>query len=103
MISAAIAPVLAAASSLVLAVAALARPPRTAVRWTFALGMLAFAGETAAAFVLLTQTETPETRALWLGLVEIAGLAVAVPWGLFVLALLGIPARRLAEIGRAHV
>jgi len=78
---------LASATSLGLAVMAVARPPRGLLRWSFALAMLGFAAEAGAAFVLVARTETPDERVVWLKTLEIAGLLVLAPLAVFVAAL----------------
>lgn len=45
--------------------------------------MTGFALESVAALVLVTQTETPEDRLLWLRVVQIAGILLLIPWALF--------------------
>ena len=74
-------------TSLGLAVAAVMRSPRGLLRWSFAAGMSGFAVEAAAAYILTAQCDTPDERLLWLRTVEIIGLALLVPWMLFVVAL----------------
>ena len=78
---------LAGATSLALAVMAVARSPRGLLRWSFALAMLGFAAEAGAAFLLVAWTETPDERVVWLKAVEIAGLLVLAPLAVFVAAL----------------
>jgi putative PEP-CTERM system histidine kinase len=78
-------------SSLLLGAAVVARRPRGRNQWSFALGMLAFAAEGAATYILVTATSTPEERLLWVRVWAIAGLTVPIPWGFFV-AGLGRPA-----------
>lgn len=79
--------ILATATSLGLAAVAVARRPRTVLRWSFALGMVGFAAESAAAFILVTQTDTPDERLFWLRATEIAGLLLLIPWSVFVAVL----------------
>ncbi|MFZ1059038.1 MAG: XrtA/PEP-CTERM system histidine kinase PrsK [Candidatus Rokuibacteriota bacterium] len=79
---------LAAVSSLGLVAVLLARRPRGWLEWSFALGMVGFALEAVAAFMLLTQTESPDDRLFWLRAVQIAGLLVPLPWGVFLAALI---------------
>jgi putative PEP-CTERM system histidine kinase len=79
--------VLAAATSLGLAGLAVARRPRGALRWSFAGGMAGFAAESIAALVLVTQTDAPDERLLWLKVTEVAGLLLLAPWAVFVAAL----------------
>lgn len=79
---------LAAASSLGLAGVALARPRRARREWSFGVGMLGFALEAVAAWALLTQTESPEDRLLWLRAVQVTGLLLLVPWTAFTATLL---------------
>lgn len=78
--------ILTAATSLGLAVLAVGRRPRGLLRWSFALGMLGFAAESAAAFVLVTQTNEPGARLIGLTATKVAGLLLLVPWGVFVVA-----------------
>src|SRR5439155_11992767 len=78
-----------AAASLLLAVVALAQRPRGRLHWTFGLGMIGFAAEALSAFVLLSATELPEDRLRWLQNLEITGLGLLVPWGAFVVSLVG--------------
>ncbi len=87
---------LAVLSSLGLAAVVLAQRPRGRLQWSFALGMVGFAFEAVAAFMLLAQTELPDERLLWLRAVQIAGLLVPVPWGLFAAALLCPAGAKLA-------
>ena len=75
--------VLAALTSLALGGFAVARPARGQRSWSFGAGMVAFALESVAALVLVTWTETPEDRLLWLRAVQIAGLLLLVPWAVF--------------------
>ena len=79
--------VLAAATSLGLAGLAVARRPRGALRWSFAGGMAGFAVESIAALVLVTQTDAPDERLLWLKVTEVAGLLLLAPWSVFVASL----------------
>ncbi len=77
------------ATSLGLGVLAVARPPRSVLRWSFAAGMAGFAAEALAAFVLIGQTDTPDTRLVWLKATQIASLLLLLPWGVFVATLAG--------------
>ncbi|PYN82354.1 MAG: PEP-CTERM system histidine kinase PrsK [Candidatus Rokuibacteriota bacterium] len=79
--------ILAAATSLGLGLVAVARRPRGPLRWSFALGMAGFAVESAAALVLVTQTDAPDERLFWLRTTKIAGLLLLIPWGVFVAGL----------------
>ena len=79
--------ILAAATSLGLGLVAVARRPRGPLRWSFALGMAGFAVESAAALVLVTQTDAPDERLFWLRTTKIAGLVLLLPWGVFVAGL----------------
>ncbi|HMH50457.1 MAG TPA: XrtA/PEP-CTERM system histidine kinase PrsK [Candidatus Acidoferrum sp.] len=93
--------ILAALTSVALAVGALARRPRGLLHWTFALGMVGFAAEALAAWIL-TQTMNPEARRSSLQTLEIARLMLVVPWAIFVVTLLhhGQPAiGRMARYG----
>src|SRR3990172_5033395 len=78
---------LAAVSSLGLVAVLLARRPRGRLEWSFALGMVGFALEAVAAFMLLTETESPDDRLFWRRGVQVAVLVVAVLWGVFLAAL----------------
>ena len=79
--------ILAAASSLGLGAIGLARRPRGLLRWSFAAGMAGFAVESLAAFMLVAQTDAPDDRLFWLKALEIAGLLLLIPWGVFVATL----------------
>jgi putative PEP-CTERM system histidine kinase len=81
--------VLIAAAATCVAVAALAVPIRPAGRrpWPFAGGMLGFAAEAGAAYMLVTAGQEPESRLLWLRAWQVAGLALLVPWTAFALRL----------------
>ncbi len=74
----------AAVSSLVLAGLILSRSPRRPAQWSFALGMLGFAAESLAAFMLVEMAEVPADRLFWLRAVQVAGLVLPLPWGFFV-------------------
>jgi putative PEP-CTERM system histidine kinase len=78
---------LAALSSLVLVGAALLPRSRGGARWSFALGMLGLAAETAASYGLLTLTDDSEGRLLFLRAWAAAGLVSLIPWGFFIVAL----------------
>jgi hypothetical protein len=78
--------VMAAATSLGLGAAAIARRPRGVVRWSFALGMLGFAVESVSALILVVLTEAPDDRLMWLKATNVAGLLLLIPWGVFVAA-----------------
>ena len=80
--------VLAALTSLALAVGALARRPRGVLHWSFALGAAGFAAEATAAWIVLTQTMTPAARLSSLQGLEIARLMLVAPWAIFAVALL---------------
>ncbi|PYM33053.1 MAG: PEP-CTERM system histidine kinase PrsK [Candidatus Rokuibacteriota bacterium] len=75
----------AAASSIVLAIAALVRG-RGRLELAFVAGQVALAAESLIAFSLL-QTEMPGDRLFWLELQQVAALIVPLPWVLFVAAL----------------
>ena len=79
--------ILAAVASCGLGAVAVARPPRTLRRWSFALGMAGFATEALAAFALVTWSETPEDHVFWLKATFMAGLLLLVPGGFFVVSL----------------
>ncbi len=76
--------VLATLSSVALAGVALARRPRGRLQWSFALGMAGFALESLTAGAALA---APGDRVLWLHAVQVAGLALLLPWGAFVATL----------------
>jgi len=76
--------VMAAVTSLALAPWSLGGRWRGLLQWSFALGMVGFAAESATALVLMTSAESAEDRLLWLGAREIASLLVICPWVLFV-------------------
>lgn len=76
--------ILAVLGSLALSAVAVGRRPRGVNQWSFALGMLAFAAEGAAAYTLVTATSTPEERLFWLRVWATAALVVPIPWGVFV-------------------
>ena len=78
--------VLAVVSSLGLAAATLARGPRSWGRFGFGAGMLAFAVEAVAGYLLLG-TSGSEDRLRWGAIFEAAGLAALAPWCVFVASL----------------
>ena len=78
---------LAALTSLALAVAVLVRRPRLRLQWSAAIGMLGLAIESLAAFMLVVTSETPDERLMWLKIVQIGGLLLTVPWMVFVVQL----------------
>ena len=92
--------VAAGVSSLVLAAWALLQRPRERLHWSFAAGMLAFAAESAARYVLAVGTVEPEDRLLWLRIVEAAALVVPLPWAFFVVALAHPAGERLSSAMR---
>jgi putative PEP-CTERM system histidine kinase len=77
----------AALGSLGLALLVLARPPRRLAQWSFAAGMLAFAGESLAVQGLLLVSDSPETHQLWATASQVLGLVLPWPWALFAFAL----------------
>jgi putative PEP-CTERM system histidine kinase len=98
---------LAALVSSILGVAALAGRSRRRWTWPFGLGMLGFALESGAILALLSSAaEDPAARMFWLRAWQIAGLALLLPWSIFV-ARLGhpeggsLPTRRRAVIAVA--
>jgi len=93
--------VLAAATSLGLAGLAVARRPRGVLRWSFAGGMAGFAAESIAGLVLVTQTDAPDERLLWLKVTEVAGLLLLAPWAVFVASLARPGGPELSRAGRA--
>lgn len=74
---------LGAVTSLGLAVVTLSRTPRRRAHWVFAAGMALFAVDGLARFTLLSVTESPAERLLWLRAVLVIGLVLPLPWGLF--------------------
>lgn len=76
--------VLATLSSVALAGVTLARRPRGRLQWSFALGMAGFALESLTAGAAVA---APGDRVLWLRAVQVAGLALLLPWGAFVATL----------------
>jgi putative PEP-CTERM system histidine kinase len=78
-------------TSLALAIGALAAKNRGLRHWSFALGMLAFAAESACAFALLTTAETTATREFWLQAVTVGGGLLLVPWAFFAVRLITMP------------
>ena len=89
--------VLVAVMSCGLGAVAVARPPRTLRRWSFALGMAGFTTEALAGFALVTWSETPEDHVFWLKATFIAGLLLLVPWGFFVVSLVRPSKTRLSR------
>ncbi|MBI1893813.1 MAG: PEP-CTERM system histidine kinase PrsK [Candidatus Rokubacteria bacterium] len=86
---------LAATSALALAAAVLAQRGPRSVHWSFAAGMVGFAVEQIAGFMLATVTETPADHLLWLRISAVAGLLLTVPWTVFVAALCHPGAERI--------
>jgi putative PEP-CTERM system histidine kinase len=78
---------LAGLATLMLAVIALARPPRGRLRWSFAAGMALLAVEAFAGLVLTGYTDTAEDRLLWLRIEQAAGIGLLLPWVVFTIAL----------------
>jgi putative PEP-CTERM system histidine kinase len=78
---------LAALTSVALAVGAVVRRPRGILHWSFALGMTGFAVEAVTSWAL-TQALLADTRTSALQALEIARLLLVVPWVVFALALL---------------
>ncbi len=71
-------------TSLALAAAALLRSPRGVPQWSFTAGMIGFALETAAAFMVATRGESPGERLFWLQTWTVLATVCLLPWGLFV-------------------
>jgi putative PEP-CTERM system histidine kinase len=94
--------VLIAAAATCIAVAALAVAIRPAERrpWPFVGGMLGFAAEAGAAYMLVTAGQEPESRLLWLRAWQIAGLALLAPWTAFALRLGQDPESRMSMPNR---
>jgi putative PEP-CTERM system histidine kinase len=80
-------PVAAALACLALAVAVLCLRPLGRLHWSFALGMLAFGVQSAAAWAVLAQADLAGDQLMWLRLYAITALVAPLPWGLFVAAL----------------
>ena len=78
---------LTAVEAAVLAVIALWRPPRGRVRWSFGLGMAAFAVEALTGLILTAYTDTAADRLLWAAAYQAAGVLAIIPWGFFAVAL----------------
>jgi putative PEP-CTERM system histidine kinase len=95
---------LAALTSVALAIGAVARQPRGALRWSFALGMAGFAVESVAAWTV-TQALLADAQTSALQALELARLLMLAPWAVFAFALLrrGPESRaygmRLGEVG----
>jgi putative PEP-CTERM system histidine kinase len=85
---------IAAIGCLGIAAAALARRARGRLEIAFGLGMLGFAAESMASWVLVTQTELPDERLLWLRLVITLGLVPFAAWADFIMALLATESAR---------
>jgi putative PEP-CTERM system histidine kinase len=85
---------LAAGSALLLAFGTAVGRSRPVTKWSFVLGMVGLAAESAAAYGLIMLTEQVEDRLFWLRVHQVAGLALVVPWGVFVVSLFApAPAR----------
>jgi putative PEP-CTERM system histidine kinase len=78
-------------TSLGLALGALAAKSRGLRQYSFGLGMLGFAAESACAYALLTMADTAETRLFWLRAVMVGGGLLIVPWALFAVTLITMP------------
>jgi putative PEP-CTERM system histidine kinase len=78
---------LAALSSLVLAGVTALRKGHGGLRWSFVLGMVAFAVESLANLGLLNWTVLPEDRLFWLQVSGISSLVVLLPWLTFAVLL----------------
>jgi putative PEP-CTERM system histidine kinase len=84
-------------ASVGLGVAALAARPCGRVRATFGLGMVGFAVEAAAGYVLMLQAQTADERLLWLRVREVAAVLLLIPWLAFVVCLAHERGRRLGR------
>jgi putative PEP-CTERM system histidine kinase len=78
-------------TSIALAMGALAAKKRGLRHWSFGLGMLGFAAESACAFALLTMADTAEARVFWLRAVMVGGGVLVVPWSFFAVTLTTMP------------
>jgi len=78
---------LAAFSALALAAGVALGHSRPITKWSFVLGMVGLAVESAAGFALVTLTEQVSDRLFWLRFHEAAALGLLVPWGVFVASL----------------
>ena len=85
---------IAAVSCIAVAFAPLARRARGRREIAFCVGMLGFAAESIASWVLVTQTETPDERLLWLRIVTTLGMLPLAAWADFVMALLATESPR---------
>jgi hypothetical protein len=85
---------LAAFSALALAAGVALGHSRPITKWSFVLGMVGLAVESAAGFTLVTLTEQVSDRLFWLRFHEAAALGLLVPWGVFVASLFAPAAGR---------
>ena len=85
---------LAAFSALALAAGVALGHSRPITKWSFVLGMVGLAVESAAGFALVTLTEQVSDRLFWLRFHEAAALGLLVPWGVFVASLFAPAAGR---------
>lgn len=88
------------ASSLGVGAAVVCRRSPGRIHAAFAAGMVALALEASATFVLLTRTETPATRLLWLQVTHALGLLVPLPWACFLLVLTHLPGHPVPRVWR---
>jgi putative PEP-CTERM system histidine kinase len=86
--------ILAAGSALLLALGTALGRSRPVTKWSFVLGMVGLAAEVGAAYGLIMLTEQVEDRLFWLRVHQEAGLALLIPWGLFVISLFAPVAAR---------
>jgi len=85
---------LAAVSALALAAGVAVGGSRPITKWSFVLGMVGLAVESAAGFALVTLTEQVGDRLFWLNCREMASLGLLIPWGAFVASLFAPAAGR---------
>jgi len=79
-----LAPLAAAATSLILAGISLLRPPRRLRQITFAIGMAALALESVLVYKLLFDAMTPADNAWWMAALQAMTLLTPIPWCFFV-------------------
>lgn len=85
---------LAGFSALALAAGVAVGRSRPITKWSFVLGMLGLAVESAAGFALIILTEQVGDRLFWLRFREVAALGLLIPWGAFVVSLFAPAAGR---------
>lgn len=86
---------------LALAIPALWRASRRLLHWGFALGMVGFGLESLVTYALVTRTDTADERLLYLEALEVAAVALLVPWALFVASLTGARGIKTSHVARA--